>query len=222
VAVNDVDAATAQGTVDRIVAAGGEACAIVGSVTSVDDADGMVAEVLQRWDRLDILVNNAGIVRDGLAVKVKDGEVHRLAESAWDAVLEVNLKGTFLCCQAAAVPMVRQGRGRIVNTASVSAFGNIGQSNYSASKAGVIGLTRTLAMELARHGIAVNCVAPGAVSTPMTAGIPDKLRDGLIQSIPFRRMADPEEIASAHLFLASDDASYVTGQCLIVDGGLRL
>ncbi|RIL12472.1 3-oxoacyl-ACP reductase [bacterium] len=222
VAASDVNHAGVAETVELIRAAGGTAEAFVGDVASAESVDSIVDGVLGAWGRLDVLVNNAGITRDGLAVRIKDGSVTRLAEDAWDAVLDINLKGTFLCCQAVAVPMIRQGYGRIVNTASVSAFGNVGQANYSASKAGVIGLTRTLALEWARHGIAVNCVAPGGVRTQMTAAIPERLMTALLERIPIGRLAEPEEIASVHLFLASDASSYVNGQCLVVDAGARL
>lgn len=222
VAVSDVDQAGAEETVAQIRALSGEAHAFPGSVASDAEVAEVVAGVLAAWGRLDILINNAGITRDALAVRVKDGQVQAMSEEQWDAVLAVNLKGTFLCCQAAAVPMMDQRYGRIVNTASVSAFGNIGQANYSASKAGVIGLTRTLALEWARFGIHVNCVAPGGVRTAMTESIPEKVMAGLLERIPFRRLAEPEEIAAVHLFLASDDASYITGQCLVVDAGARL
>jgi NAD(P)-dependent dehydrogenase (short-subunit alcohol dehydrogenase family) len=168
------------------------------------------------------LINNAGITRDGLTTRVKDGEVSFMSEEQWDSVLTVNLKGTWLCSQMAAVPMIRQGSGRIVSTASVAALGNVGQANYAASKAGVIGLTRTLALELARYKIAVNCVAPGGVKTRMTAAIPEKVMIRLIEKIPYRRMAEPEEIAAVHAFLASDEASYITGQVIFVDGGLTV
>jgi 3-oxoacyl-[acyl-carrier protein] reductase len=222
VVVNDMDEAAATATADLIRQDGGRAEAAPGSVTRASDIAAAVDVALETFGRLDILINNAGITRDALAVRIRDGEVQRLREPDWDAVLDVNLKGTFLCCQEAAIPMIGQGYGRIVNTASVAAYGNVGQANYSASKAGVIGLTRTLAKEWARYGILVNCLAPGAVDTPMTAAIPDKHREQLLQQIPLRRMADPSEIAAAHLFLASDDASYITGQCLVVDAGLLI
>jgi 3-oxoacyl-[acyl-carrier protein] reductase len=182
----------------------------------------MVDTALQTFGHLDILINNAGITRDGLTTRVKDGEVTFMSEEQWDSVLMVNLKGTWLCSQMAAVPMIKQGFGRIVNTASVAAEGNIGQANYAASKAGVIGLTRTLALEWARYKIGVNCVAPGGVNTRMTAAIPEKVMAGLLEKIPFRRMAEPEEIAAVHAFLASEESAYITGQVIFIDGGLTV
>jgi 3-oxoacyl-[acyl-carrier protein] reductase len=137
-------------------------------------------------------------------------------------VITVNLKGTWLMSQLAAVPMIKQRFGRVVNTASIAVMGNVGQANYAASKAGVIGLTHTLALEWARFNIAVNCVAPGGVNTPMTATIPEKILAAVVERIPFKRMAKPEEIAAVHAFLASDDASYITGQVIWVDGGVTI
>ncbi len=195
---------------------------MTGNVANAADAQKIVAAALERFGRLDILINNAGITRDALAVRVKDGQVKTMSEEQWDAVIDVNLKGTFLMSQAAAVPMIEKKFGRIVNTASVGALGNIGQANYSASKAGVIGLTKTLALEFARYGITVNAVAPGGVNTRMTAAIPDNIKGQLVERIPLRRMAEPEEIAGVHAFLAGPDASYITGQVIWVDGGLTL
>jgi 3-oxoacyl-[acyl-carrier protein] reductase len=174
----------------------------------------MVETTLEKFGQIDILINNAGINLDSL--------MRKLTEDKWDKVLAVNLKGTFLMCQAVQGPMTKAKYGRIVNTASVGALGNVGQANYSASKAGVIGLTNTLALEFARAGIAVNCVAPGATATPMTAKLPDDIRAAIEAKIPQRRFADPAEIAKVHLFFASDDASYVTGQTLFVDGGISV
>ncbi len=222
VVASDMDEAGVNETAQLIAEAGGKALAVTGSVTARADVQKMVDAATGHWGRLDIVINNAGITKDGLTVRVKDGEVKFMSDEQWDAVLAVNLKGTWLVSQAAAVPMIKQKYGRIVNTASVGAQGNIGQANYSASKAGVIGLTRTLALEWARFNVAVNCVAPGGVKTRMTAAIPDNIMAQLIERIPLRRMADPDEIAAVHVFLASDEASYLTGQVLWVDGGLTV
>ncbi len=220
--LSDVDEAALQDAVKEIEESGAKAVAVVGSVTNREDVQNMVQAALDNFGRLDILINNAGINRDGLVARIKDDEVRLMSDENWDQVLDVNLKGTFLCAQAAAVPMMRQKSGRIVNTSSIGALGNIGQANYAASKAGVIGLTSTLSLEWARYNIAVNCVAPGATRTRMTEGIPEKIMESLLAKIPMGRLAEPEEIAAAHLFLASDEAAYVTGQTLFVDGGISV
>ena len=214
VALNDVNAAAAQKVAQELQNLGARVLVAEGNVTKKNEVEGLVAAVLNRFGRIDILVNNAGINRDAL--------VKKMTEEQWDSVLDVNLKGTFLCCQAVFGPMSEQKSGKINNTASIGACGNIGQANYAASKAGVIGLSWTLALEYARYGINVNVVAPGATKTPMTAGIPDQIREAMINKIPLRRMAEPEEIAGVHLFLASDEANYITGQVIFVDGGLTV
>jgi 3-oxoacyl-[acyl-carrier protein] reductase len=220
--LSDVDEAALQDTVKEIEKSGAKVVAVTGSVTNREDVQNMVQAALDSFGRLDILINNAGINRDGLVARIKDDEVKLMSDDKWDQVLDVNLKGTFLCAQAAAVPMMRQKSGRIINTSSIGALGNIGQANYAASKAGVIGLTSTLSLEWARFNIAVNCVAPGATRTRMTEGIPEKIMEGLLAKIPMRRLAEPEEIAAAHLFFASDEAAYITGQTLFVDGGISV
>jgi 3-oxoacyl-[acyl-carrier protein] reductase len=222
VLVCDVNQDGIDETVRLVAAQGGNAAGKAGNVAERAEAQGVVAAALDQFGRLDILINNAGIARDALTVRVKDGDIKLMSDEQWDAVLNVNLKGTWLMAQAAAVPMIQQKSGKIVNTASISAQGNIGQANYSASKAGVIGLTRTLALEWARFAINVNCVAPGGVNTAMTAAIPETIRSGLVERIPFKRWAEPDEIAAVHAFLASDDAGYITGQVIWVDGGVTL
>jgi 3-oxoacyl-[acyl-carrier protein] reductase len=219
VALLDVDEAGLNETIRLVEEAGGTGISLTGSVTSRSDIQTLIDRTLVAFNDLTILINNAGITRDGLTTRLKEGETQLMQDTAWDAVLEVNLKGTWLCSQLAAVHMIKAGYGRIVNTASIAALGNVGQANYSASKAGVMGLTRTLALEWARYGIAVNCVAPGGVKTKMTETIPEKIVENLLKGIPFGRFAEPEEIASVHVFLASRETSYVTGQVLFVDGG---
>ncbi len=191
---------------------GGDIFTAVADVTKKNDVEKAFKGILDKFGKLDILICNAGINRDSLAIK--------MSEEKWDQVLDVNLKGTFLCCQAAMGYMMRAKSGRIVTTASIGALGNAGQANYAASKAGVIGLTKTLALEGGRFNVNVNCVAPGATDTAMLRGVPENLREGMIKMIPLRRFADPSEIAAAHVFLCSDDAAYITGQVLFVDGGI--
>ena len=219
VATIDLDEAGLEETRKEAEQAGGRVLTVKANVSVREDVQRVVEAVVKEYGRLDILINNAGITRDGLTTRIKDGEVKFMSEENWDAVLDVNLKGTWLCSQAAAVEMVKQKYGRIVNTASVAALGNIGQANYAASKAGVIGLTSTLALEWARFNIAVNCIAPGGVKTRMTAAIPENVMAGLLEKVPLKRLAEPAEIAAAHAFLASDQASYITGHVIFVDGG---
>jgi 3-oxoacyl-[acyl-carrier protein] reductase len=222
VVVCDLNQAGIDETVELVGAQGGHAIGVAGNVADRAEAQGVVDVALDKFGQLDILINNAGISRDALTVRVKDDEIKMMSDEQWDAVLTVNLKGTWLMSQLAAVPMMKQKYGRVVNTASIAVLGNVGQANYAASKAGVIGLTRTLALEWARFNIAVNCVAPGGVNTPMTATIPEKILTAVVERIPFKRMAAPEEIAAVHAFLASDDASYITGQVIWVDGGVTI
>ncbi len=209
--------------VDQVKASGGAALFTSVNVAVRTDVEAGVAAVLKEFGKLDILVANAGITRDAFTVrKTKEGQVKMMSDEQWDAVLNVNLKGTWLCAQAAALPMMDQKYGRMSLTASFATRGNIGQANYVSSKAAVIGLTRTLALEFARFNINVNCVAPGATKTPMTSTIPADIVQKISQGIPLQRFAEPEEIANVHAFLVSDEASYMTGQCLVVDGGKTL
>ncbi|MBI4589409.1 MAG: 3-oxoacyl-ACP reductase FabG [Candidatus Rokubacteria bacterium] len=214
VAVNDANAAGVKKVADDILGAGGKALALAGDVTRKDEVLQMVTQVATAWGRVDILINNAGINRDAMAAK--------MTEEQWDQVLDVNLKGTFLCAQAVLPGMRERGSGRVVNTSSIGALGNIGQANYAASKAGVIGLTKTLALEYAKYGVTVNCVAPGATMTAMLAGVPEKIKEQIVAKIPLGRIASPEEIANVHCFLASDEAAFITGQVIFVDGGMSV
>ena len=215
----DLDEAGLEEALQEAQQINGQIVSVIANVSIREDVQRAVDTAVKEFGRLDILINNAGITRDALTTRVKDGEVKFMADDKWDAVLDVNLKGTWLCAQTASVEMIKQKYGRIVNTASVAAIGHFGQANYSASKAGVIGLTQTLALEWARYNIAVNCIAPGGTKTRMTAAIPEKIMAGLLEKIPMRRMAEPSEIAAVHAFLASDEASFITGQAIFVDGG---
>ncbi|MFQ5899664.1 MAG: beta-ketoacyl-ACP reductase [Candidatus Methylomirabilia bacterium] len=214
VAVNDANAPGAEKVAQEIQRAGGKAMALAGDVTKKTQVEEMVRQVTSAWGRVDILINNAGINRDAMAAKMNEGQ--------WDEVLDVNLKGTFLCAQAVLPGMRERGWGRVINTSSIGSLGNIGQANYAASKAGVIGLTKTLALEYAKYGVTVNCVAPGATMTAMLAGIPDQIKAKIIEKIPVGRIADPAEIAHVHGFLASEEASFITGQVIFVAGGMSV
>jgi 3-oxoacyl-[acyl-carrier protein] reductase len=177
--------------------------------------ESMFADILTRWGRIDILVNNAGVTRDSLLLRMKEDD--------WDEVLRVNLKSAFTSTKAASKAMMRQRSGTIINIASVVGIsGNAGQANYSASKAGLIGFTKSMARELASRGITVNAVAPGYIDTDMTAGLSDELKQKVLAGVPLGRLGAPEDIAHAVLFLASDGARYITGQTLVVDGGMTM
>jgi len=198
-----------------------------GEYYHVDVADRMavqswVDEVVQKYSGVDVLVNNAGILRDGLLVKVKDGElVSQMTVDQFDLVINVNLKGVFNCTQAVAPYMIRQGGGVILNATSIVGLdGNFGQTNYVASKAGVIGMTKVWARELGRYQIRVNAVAPGFTLTEMVKQMPEHIMQGMISKIPLRRIGEPLDIANAYLFLASDEASFISGVTLRVDGGI--
>jgi 3-oxoacyl-[acyl-carrier protein] reductase len=192
---------------------GGEAIPKQADVGDFEQAKGLITTTLDTFGQIDILVNNAGTTRDQLLMLMKEDD--------WDTVVRINLKGVFNCCKAAARSMIRKRQGRIINVSSVSGIaGQGGQTNYAASKAGVIGFTKSLAKELGPRGITVNCVAPGFVPTDLTADLPDEFRQRAIELTPLRRMGRPEEIAYAVAFLASDEAAFITGEVLTVDGGL--
>jgi len=199
--------------VAAIEGAGGRAIVVQADVSDFEQAAGLIRTAVDTFERIDILVNNAGPTRDQLLMLMKEGD--------WDDVLRINLKSVFNCCKAAARPMVRQRQGRIINITSVSGIaGQGGQTNYAASKAGIIGFTKSLAKELGPRGITVNAVAPGFIPTDLTADLPEELKQQAIETTPLRRMGRPEEIAYAVAFLASDEASFITGEILTVDGGL--
>jgi len=222
VAVWDMAPAAGHAVAAEIVAAGGKAVFIQVDVSSQSEVEAAVEAVSRQFGRIDILINNAGILRDGLLIKVKDGEITgKLAEADFDAVIAVNLKGVFNCTQAVAPVMIRQGYGRIVNASSIAGiYGNFGQTNYVAAKAGVIGLTHVWARELGKRGITVNAIAPGFIATDMTRGMPEKILAGMVARTPVGRIGQPEDVANAYLFLASDEAGFINGAVLNVDGGV--
>jgi 3-oxoacyl-[acyl-carrier protein] reductase len=200
-------------TVQQIQDAGGQAEAFACDVTDRESVDGLVDQVVEQWEKLDILVNNAGITRDTLLPRMSDEE--------WDAVIDTNLRGCFLFSRAASRYMMRARYGRIINMSSVSGLiGNPGQTNYSASKAGMIGLTRSLSRELAGRKITINAVAPGFIESDMTAALGEMIIGEAKKRIPARRLGTAEDVAAAVLFLAGDAASYITGHVLTVDGGM--
>ena len=202
-------------TVSACEALGAKALSVKCDVADSAQVKKLMDEAIKAFGRIDILVNNAGITRDGLLMMMK--------EEDFDAVLSANLKGTFLCMKAVSRTMMKQRYGRIVNLSSVVGLrGNAGQVNYAASKAGVIGMTKSLAKELASRGVTVNAVAPGFIDTDMTAAMPEAAKTATLASIPMQRLGAPEDIAKAVAFLASDDAAYITGQVLAVDGGMAM
>jgi len=213
--VNNLSAERNAACVQAIVEAGGEAVGVCGSVHEPAVADACIKAALDTYGRLDIVVNNAGITRDGL--------IARMGDDAWREVLDVNLTGAFNVIRAATRPLLKQKSGRIINVSSVvGRMGNAGQANYAASKAGLIGLTKATARELASRGITVNAVAPGFIDEGMTEGLGEDLRKALLQQIPLGRLGSADDVASAIVFLASDAAAYVTGQTLSVDGGMTM
>lgn len=205
--------AKANEVVDQIKAAGGEAFAIQANVSNSESVEAMVKEVITQFGALDILVNNAGITRDNLLMRMKEEE--------WDAVINTNLKGVFICTKAVTRQMMKQRKGRIINIASiVGVCGNPGQANYVAAKAGVIGLTKTTAKELASRNITVNAIAPGFITTDMTDELPEDIKTEMLKQIPLAKFGNPSDIANVVRFLAADESNYITGQTIHVDGGM--
>lgn len=213
--ITDVNLDMAEKTAQEIRDLGRRAIAVRGNVADSEDVAGLVKRSVEEMGKIDILVNNAGITRDGLLMRMKDED--------WDLVLDINLKGAFLCTRAVARPMMKQRSGRIINIASiVGAMGNAGQANYTASKAGLIGLTKTAAREMASRGITCNAVAPGFIDTAMTQGLSEDVKAGLYAQIPMGRLGSGEDVARAVSFLASDGAAYITGQVIHVNGGMYM
>ncbi len=211
----DRDDSAAKETLDKLIEMGVQAEAHRVDVSSSADVEALFKEVLSRFGKVDVLVNNAGMVKDTLLM--------RMSESDWDLVLGVNLKGVFNCTRAVIRAMIKQRGGRIVNISSVAGqMGNPGQANYSASKAGIMGFTKTVAREVAARGITVNAVAPGFIDTEMTASLPEKVRESFLQQIPMGRMGEPADVAEAIYWLCTEGASYITGQVLHVNGGLYM
>lgn len=211
----DMDQASTEAVVAELQATGAKALAVVGNVTVSADVERMFEAATEAFGRVDILVNNAGITRDGMLMRMKDED--------WDAVLNVNLKGAFLCTRAVFKVMSKQRYGRIINIASVvGQMGNAGQANYCASKAGLIGLTKSNAREMAKRSITVNAVAPGFIATAMTDALSDKVRDELAAQIPLERLGSADDIANAVVFLASESSGYITGHVLSVNGGMYM
>ncbi len=207
------NAAAAREVEEKITALGGEALVVQADVAQLESVEDLVKQAIEKFGRIDILVNNAGITRDNLLMRMK--------EEDWDAVINTNLKGIFNCTKTIARVMMKQRSGKIINMSSVvGVTGNAGQANYAAAKAGVIGFTKSMAKELASRGITVNAVAPGFIATDMTAVLSDQIKEELAGRVPLGRLGSAEEVASAVLFLASDAATYITGQTLHVDGGM--
>jgi 3-oxoacyl-[acyl-carrier protein] reductase len=215
IVIADINGEQARTTAQEIESLGQKALAVQVNVSSFVEAENLGKSTVDTFGRIDILVNNAGITRDGFFVRMKEDE--------WDEVLAVNLKSVFNCSKAIIRYMTKQRAGSIINIASVvGQMGNIGQANYAASKAGVIGLSKTMAREFAPRGIKVNAVAPGFIDTDMTSGLPEKAKEAFLTNIPMGRMGSPEDVAEAVLFLATDASRYITGQVINVNGGLYM
>jgi 3-oxoacyl-[acyl-carrier protein] reductase len=201
--------------VQSIIGSGGEAFAVGADVSQEQEARSLIERVLEQWQQLDILVNNAGITRDRLLMRMTSDE--------WDEVLNVNLRGAYLCVKFALPHMVRQRHGRIINISSVVGLaGNAGQANYAASKAGLIGFTKAIAREIASRNITVNALAPGYITTEMVEKLPEEVKKQILARIPLGRFGEPEDVAETVTFLCSDEAGYITGQVITIDGGLTM
>jgi len=215
IVIGDLNVAGGEETVEMIRQKGGQAVFVEANVTRFEDAEKMVAQAVENWGRLDVLINNAGVTRDGLLL--------RMSEEDWDLVLDINLKGAFLCTKAAIKVMLKQRSGAIVNIASVvGRMGQAGQANYAASKGGLIALTKSVAKEVAGRNIRVNAVAPGFIETQMTHVLSDEVKKAWLERIPLNRAGTMEDVAKGVAFLASDDASYLTGQTIGIDGGMLM
>lgn len=213
VVIGDVNMEEASKTAAEIEALSRKSLALELDVTDYAKVEGAINKILDKFTKVDILVNNAGITKDNLLLRMGDKE--------WDAVINVNLKGTFNCTKAVSKAMIKQRSGTIVNIASIiGIIGNAGQANYSASKAGIIALTKTSAKELAARNITVNAIAPGFIQTEMTAKLPEELKQKMLSNIPLGKLGSPDDVANACLFLASQEAAYITGQTIVVDGGM--
>ncbi len=213
VMVNDKDLGGALETVSLAAAQDGEARAHGADITKPEEVRDMVEQVVREWGRIDILVNNAGDIRDALLTK--------MSLSDWDFVMNLNLKGTFICSQIVAPYMIERQYGKIINLSSMAYKGNVGQTNYVAAKAGVVGLTHALGLELARYGINVNCIAPGLIDGPRTRRLENQVKERIIRTIPMRRMGEILDIANCALFLASEESKYVSRQVIHVSGGFE-
>jgi len=214
VVVSDISGENADGAVERIIKQGYQAVPFVGNTADYETVEKMFQDVIKRFSKIDIMINNAGINRDAM--------LHKMDLKQWNDVIQVDLTGVFYCIQLAAKIMREAGYGRIINIASASMNGNIGQANYAAAKAGVIGLTKTAAKELAKKGVTANAICPGFIETEMTKGIPEKAWDIMVSKIPMGFVGKPVEVANLAAFLASEEAGYITGEVINVGGGFKL
>ncbi len=215
IALCDVNLEETEKTAKEIRDLGRDCLALKADVTSLKDVQDMMDKILDKLSKLDILINNAGITKDGLVL--------RMSEQDWDKVIAVNLKGCFICTKVASKVMLKQRFGKIVNLASIiGIMGNIGQANYAASKAGIIGLTKSVAKELAPRGVCVNAIAPGFIKTEMTAKLPEDVQKKMLSLIPLGRFGEPKDVANLALFLSSENSSYITGQVIQIDGGMLM